>query len=68
MISSSPSGFMKVCCLGIFLSLMCQILLVLLEFGCHNISGGFPELLTKVKGLKELYLSSNMFEGIVPEV
>jgi hypothetical protein len=41
---------MKVCCLGIFLSLLRQILLVVLDFGGKNISGGFPEFIPKFKG------------------
>ncbi|KAG7543195.1 Leucine-rich repeat [Arabidopsis thaliana x Arabidopsis arenosa] len=46
---------------GDFLSLLFQIVLVALDFG------GFPEFITKLKGLNELDLSSNMFESIVLE-
>ncbi|CAH2079356.1 unnamed protein product, partial [Thlaspi arvense] len=40
--------------------------LQVLVFGGNKFSGGFPDFITKFKGLKELDLSSNMFDGNVP--
>ncbi|CAN8258253.1 unnamed protein product [Cochlearia groenlandica] len=41
--------------------------LQVLDFGGNKFSGEFPEYVTMFKGLKSLDLSSNGFDGLVPE-
>ncbi|KAG7578578.1 Leucine-rich repeat [Arabidopsis thaliana x Arabidopsis arenosa] len=41
--------------------------LQVLDLGGNKFSGEFPEFITRFKGLKSLDLSSNVFEGLVPE-